>query len=129
MGMDSVSQAKEAARRALTRVDARELEIGGAIFVVSLVGSMALSAFMLCRLPEDYLRRQEGATVLDGRPRWQRVLLSVGKNVLGVLLVALGIVLSLPGVPGQGVLTILIGVMLLDIPGKERVERWLFSRP
>jgi hypothetical protein len=26
--------------------------------------------------------------------------------------------------PGQGVLTILIGIVLLDFPGKYRLERW-----
>jgi hypothetical protein len=38
-------------------------------------------------------------------------------------------VLSLPGVPGQGVLTILLGVMLLDFPGKRGLELKLVSRP
>jgi hypothetical protein len=37
--------------------------------------------------------------------------------------------LSLPGVPGQGILTILLGIMLLDFPGKRRFEYWLVSRP
>ena len=41
----------------------------------------------------------------------------IGKNILGLFLVALGVVLSLPGVPGQGLLTILLGIMLLDFPG------------
>jgi hypothetical protein len=51
------------------------------------------------------------------------------KNLLGVLVIALGVVLSLPGIPGQGILTILIGVLLLDIPGKRRLVRWLLRRP
>jgi hypothetical protein len=37
--------------------------------------------------------------------------------------------MSLPGVPGQGVLTILLGVMLLDFPGKRRLEYKLISQP
>jgi hypothetical protein len=45
------------------------------------------------------------------------------------LLVALGIVLSLPGVPGQGLLTVLLGLMLLDFPGRRRLEQKLLSRP
>jgi hypothetical protein len=53
----------------------------------------------------------------------------VGKNIGGILLVALGIVLSLPGVPGQGLLTVLLGIMLLDFPGKHRLEQKLLSRP
>ena len=63
------------------------------------------------------------------RPAAVRVLAIIGKNVLGLLLVALGIVLSIPGVPGQGILTILLGIMLLDFPGKRRFEHWLVSRP
>jgi hypothetical protein len=51
------------------------------------------------------------------------------KNGLGVLLVALGIVLSLPGVPGQGILTILLGIMLLDFPGRRKLEIKILSRP
>jgi uncharacterized membrane protein YbaN (DUF454 family) len=65
---------------------------------------------------------------LADRPAVVRVLAIIGKNVLGLLLVALGIVLSLPGVPGQGILTILLGIMLLDFPGRRRLEHWLVSR-
>jgi hypothetical protein len=53
----------------------------------------------------------------------------MGKNVLGVILVIVGIILSLPGVPGQGLLTILLGLMLLDLPGKRRLEQRLVRRP
>ena len=30
--------------------------------------------------------------------------------------------------PGQGVLTILIGVMFINFPGKYRLERWVVMR-
>ena len=46
-----------------------------------------------------------------------------------IALIALGAVLSLPGVPGQGVLTILIGLILVDFPGKHRLMRRLLTRP
>jgi hypothetical protein len=58
-----------------------------------------------------------------------RVLLHVLKNLLGLGLVALGLLLSLPGIPGQGLLTGLIGIMLLDFPGKRRLERKLVGMP
>jgi hypothetical protein len=60
------------------------------------------------------------------------VLRAVGifaKNLLGLVLVGAGIVMSLPGVPGQGVLTILLGIMLLDFPGKRALETRIVSRP
>src|SRR5262245_40758335 len=78
---------------------------------VSMLGiSVGFTAWMLIRLPDDYFAKPP-------RPSGH-VLARVGKNVGGVLLILLGVVLSLPGVPGQGFLTILIGLMLTDIPGK-----------
>jgi hypothetical protein len=58
-----------------------------------------------------------------------RGLWKVAKNVLGLALVGLGLLLSLPGVPGQGILTVLIGLILLDFPGKRALERRLVTRP
>ena len=82
--------------------------------VVSLVLSLLLSGRMLIRLPPDYFtsRRRPPATSL-----WAKV----GWNLLGGALVIIGIALSVPGVPGQGVLTILAGLILMDFPGKRRV--------
>ena len=58
--------------------------------------------------------------------RWGAVIL---KNLLGVFLILVGIVLSLPGVPGQGLLTILLGLIMLDIPGKRPLEAKIIQRP
>jgi hypothetical protein len=58
--------------------------------------------------------------------RWGILLL---KNVAGAAIIVLGIILTLPGVPGPGLLTILLGIMLTDFPGKRRLERWLIGRP
>ena len=57
-----------------------------------------------------------------------RIVLFVVKNLAGWLLIAVGLFLSIPGVPGQGLLTILMGVLFIDFPAKYRVERWLVSR-
>ena len=44
-------------------------------------------------------------------------------------MIGLGILLSLPGVPGQGILTILLGLIMLDIPGKRPLEARIIKRP
>jgi hypothetical protein len=31
--------------------------------------------------------------------------------------------------PGQGIVTILIGLVLVDLPGKRALERWMVGRP
>ncbi len=107
----------------------QELEVGVGIFLVSLIGSALLAIVVLCRLPPDYLRRDHPSLSRKPRPRWKQIPITIGKNLLGALLVAAGVVMSVPGVPGQGLLTILIGVMLLDFPGKLAMERKLMMRP
>jgi hypothetical protein len=62
------------------------------------------------------------------RPYPLRIAALVGRNMLGVLLILLGLVMSLPGVPGQGLLMVLLGLMLTDIPGKRRLEQALVRR-
>ncbi len=96
------------------------------VFAASFVGSIAIVTFLIVRMPADYLspRRQGHAG-----PMWLRVTTATVKNVLGVALIAVGIVLSVPGVPGQGFLTILVGLMLTDIPGVRRLERAIARRP
>jgi hypothetical protein len=93
-----------------------------------LVGSLIVSAIILVRLPADHFADgKPRALWVDRHPiiRWTLIIL---KNLLGIVLVLLGIALSLPGVPGQGILTILIGVMLIDFPGRRKMERWLLTR-
>ncbi len=114
---------------ALPHPSRTEILVGGAIFILSLTGSIVATIYVLCRLPRDYLVRHDHISLLHGRPRWQQILGRIGKNIAGVVLVLLGIVLSMPGVPGQGLLTILIGVMLIDMPRKREFERRLMGRP
>lgn len=105
----------------------------GTLFVVTFVAtfaaSLAIVGVLLVKLPATYfLDRHEPALWIDQHPavRWSGIIL---KNALGIALIALGLLLSLPGIPGQGLLTILLGVMLLDFPGKRRLERRLIGMP
>jgi hypothetical protein len=82
--------------------------------VVSLVLSLLLSGRMLIRLPPDHFASRR-------RPPPTSLCAKVGWNLLGGALVILGIALSVPGVPGQGALTILAGLILMDFPGKHRL--------
>jgi hypothetical protein len=96
---------------------------GIAVAVVMLAASAAVLTALVVRVPADFLVRDPDA------PRSIGVLARIGKNLLGVVLVIAGLVMSIPGVPGQGVLTMLMGLLLLDLPGKRRFERRLLSRP
>lgn len=102
---------------------------GVLLFLVTFAISLAIVSFIMVRIPADYFQKDRPRDLWSDRHPAVRFLGLFAKNVLGVLLVALGILMSIPGVPGQGILTILLGVMLLDFPGKSNLEHKLVSRP
>jgi hypothetical protein len=101
------------------------------LFVVMLLGSLVVVTFVLVKLPSTYYVGRHGPPMFGWAERHPalRWAVLIGKNVLGVLLVIAGVLLSLPLIPGQGFLTIILGIMLLNFPGKRRLERRLVSRP
>ena len=113
----------------LELITTRGVLLGALLFLVTFSINLAIVSFVLVKIPANYFSKDQSRAFLSGRPPVLRYLAVGGKNLLGVLLVALGIVLSLPGVPGQGILTILLGIMLLDFPGRRSLEHKLVSRP
>ncbi|HKZ05207.1 MAG TPA: hypothetical protein VJU81_07025 [Methylomirabilota bacterium] len=107
---------------------AERVLLGVGLFVGSSLVSLVAVTAVLVSLPPGHFRSDTPAGVWPRGPVL-RALWRIGKNLLGLALVALGALLSLPGIPGQGLLTILIGLILLDFPGKRGLERRLVSRP
>jgi len=103
--------------------------IGALLFVASFFINLAIVSVILVKLPKDHFSKRRKTKFWSGPHPALHAAKVIGKNVAGVLLVALGVVLSIPGVPGQGLLTILLGVMLLDFPGRHRLEQKLLSKP
>lgn len=103
--------------------------IGVGLFLISLTVSFAAIAVVMVKIPENYFSTHYKRDFLPGSPwivRWGAV---IAKNILGIFLICLGVVLSLPGVPGQGILTILLGLIMIDIPGKRPLEAKIIERP
>lgn len=90
-------------------------------------GSLALLPFLVARIPVDYF-----TDAYRHRSRIERFhpivyySLRLLKNALAVLLVLAGIAMLV--LPGQGLLTLLIGISLGDFPGKYRLERAIVRR-
>lgn len=102
----------------------------GVLFsVVTFVLSLAVVTVVLVKLPANYFHSSHDREFLVERHPVLRAIGIFAKNLLGLVLVFAGIIMSLPGVPGQGVLTILLGIMLLDFPGKRALETRIISRP
>jgi hypothetical protein len=115
--------------RVLEQITLRGAFFGVLLFVVTFAISLAIVSLIMVKIPANYFQEDYSPEFFSGQHPAIRLIGIIGKNVLGVLLVALGIVMSVPGVPGQGLLTILLGVMLLDFPGRRSLERKLVSRP
>ena len=92
------------------------------VWTLLTAGSLAIVLRIVLALPADYFE-------VDQAPRTRWTLSRLARNVIGVLLIFLGVVLAIPGVPGQGVLTILVGLFLVDFPRRQEVERALARRP
>ncbi|HKZ02928.1 MAG TPA: hypothetical protein VJ180_11840, partial [Pyrinomonadaceae bacterium] len=115
--------------RLMEFISVRGVLLGALLFVITFSLSLAIVTVILVKIPANYFKADYPRDLWRNRHKAIRITGVVGKNLIGAFLVVLGVVMSLPGVPGQGVLTILLGVMLLDFPGKRQLEFRLISRP
>lgn len=107
--------------------DERVLAILAIVSVITFVGTMIIVPIVLIRLPSDYFVRHERApSIMRQHHPVIRLTLLICKNLLGCVLVVGGIAMLV--MPGQGVLSILIGLSLVDFPGKYALERKLVCR-
>jgi hypothetical protein len=95
----------------------------GGISLLTFLGTLIVVPWLVVRIPPDYFIHQR-------RQRRQRhpvmhVMIAIAKNTLGCVFLLTGVLMLV--LPGQGLLTLFVGVMLLDFPGKFRVERRVVS--
>lgn len=90
------------------------------VSVIAFIGTLIAIPFILVRLPEDYFDLRVPRTWMKDRHPVLRFVGRAVKNVAGMVFVLAGLAMLV--LPGQGVLTVLIGVTLLDFPGKQRLE-------
>src|SRR5215212_2846418 len=98
-----------------------------AISALTFVTSIVAVPWMIVRIPASYFMTAKHPHPWADRHPLVRRLFVVGKNFLGLAFIVIGLLLLI--LPGQGILTILAGVVLLDFPGKERVLLRLISQP
>lgn len=101
----------------------------GLVSVVFFLGTLAAVPVLVGLIPEDYFARDRRPTPHPPTmaARAARLLLLLVKNLVGLLILAAGLVMLV--LPGQGLLTILLGLLLMDFPGKYALERHLARQP
>jgi len=102
-----------------------------AFWIAVASAAMAFSGLILVPLvviwlPADHFARPRRAARERCERGWLRLVGRAVKNALGLALLVLGAFMLV--LPGQGVLTLLVAITLLDFPGKFRLERWAITR-
>jgi hypothetical protein len=98
----------------------------GVFSAISFVGSLIAIPIVVARLPVDHFVAPHEAADWVASSVARRLWL-VLKNLLGILLIAGGLMMLV--LPGQGVLTVLLGIAVMDLPGKWKAMRALARRP
>ena len=100
-----------------------------AVILVVAVATTAGGIAVLLRLPPDHFNHRPTTEAWRRRHPATRAILTVLKNILGIIVLPLGVVMSLPLVPGPGLVFMLLGLSLLDFPGKRALQRRLVTQP
>jgi hypothetical protein len=101
--------------------------VGIVSFVVFILSLLSLP-WLVAQIPEDYFLPQKRQPT-----QWKklhpviRLLALIGKNLIGYGLIVAGLLMLF--LPGQGILTLVMGLLLVDYPGKFRLERKLVKTP
>lgn len=96
----------------------------GSISFALVILSVLLLPWLISFIPTDYFK-QANTVEHDNNMLWRPI--NIVRNLLGFLIVLAGIAMLV--LPGQGALTILVGIGVMNFPGKYKLERWLITRP
>lgn len=94
--------------------------------IAFLIVSILLIPKIIAKIPHDYFSlsfrksKTEPFTII-------RLTVSIIKNFIGSILIVSGLLMLV--LPGQGLLTLFVGFLLLNFPGKYKLERYLIKKP
>ncbi len=88
--------------------------------VFMFIGTLVAIPIILMRLPADYFDVRKPRPWMENHHPMLRLVGHLVKNVVGAIFLFAGFLMLL--LPGQGVLTMLIGLSLIEFPGKRKLE-------
>ena len=91
------------------------------------IGTLIAIPFILVQLPADYFDVRVPRPWMQNQHPVLRVVGHIVKNAVGGVFVVAGFLMLF--LPGQGVLTMLIGISMLDFPGKRKIEAKMIGQP
>ena len=98
----------------------------GIISSIIFLGSLLSISWLVSLIPSDYfVNRKESKFKLNYPSAW--IVSTIIKNIFGYILILGGILMLI--LPGQGLITIFIGLMLSNYPGKYTIEKKIIATP
>ena len=94
---------------------------------VAFIGTLIAIPAILIRLPADYFQNHHHKPWFANHHPFVRSLGLLVKNILGFIFLIAGIAMLV--LPGQGLLTMLLGIVFIDFPGKHALEQKLIRHP
>ncbi|MBP6365949.1 MAG: hypothetical protein KBA82_10880 [Nitrosomonas sp.] len=88
--------------------------------VIGFVGSLIAIPWILIRLPSDYFDMRVPRHWMKDQHPVLRVIGLIIKNIIGMVFILAGFLMLF--LPGQGLLTMLIGISFMDFPNKRTLE-------
>ncbi|MCD6150532.1 MAG: hypothetical protein J7J70_02600 [Deltaproteobacteria bacterium] len=92
---------------------------------LAFIGTLIVVPLLLIRMPADYFTRQR--PYYHGRHPIIHWIILISKNLFGIIFLLAGIVMLF--LPGQGIITIMLAISLLNFPEKRYLERQFISLP
>lgn len=96
-----------------------------AVSLVSALLTLALVPILITRLPADYFCHRHRQHPSRRHPLFS-LAIKTAKNLLGFMFLLTGFLLLF--LPGQGLILMLVGMLIMNYPGKYALERWLIKR-
>lgn len=100
---------------------------GAIITLISVIISYGAIIIGMIKIPADYFSSSYAKEIKSDKHFTLRWTALIVKNIIGFLLIIAGIIMIFT--PGPGVPTILLGLIMMDIPGKRPLEARLINRP
>tara|TARA_B100001059_G_scaffold126229_1_gene126228 strand:- start:90 stop:521 length:432 start_codon:yes stop_codon:yes gene_type:complete len=98
----------------------------GSISLFIFLFSLLTIKWLVALIPEDYFINKRVSKIRSLNPLLWYIFLII-KNIIGYSLILGGIMMLV--LPGQGIFTIIIGLMLSNYPGKYSIERRFIAIP
>jgi hypothetical protein len=98
----------------------------GSISLFIFLFSLLTIKWLVALIPEDYFINKRVSKIRSINPLLWYVVLII-KNIIGYSLILGGVMMLV--LPGQGIFTIIIGLMLSNYPGKYSIERRFIAIP